>query len=91
MSKLLEVLFGCCIHDQYSFPMDVRPGQRHPEAAGMTGEYVVCLDCSKEFAYCWDEMRVIFASPVSAAVTGSSAASTWEQYGAAELQLVERM
>ena len=26
--------------------------------------YVVCVDCGKEFAYSWDEMRVIFASPV---------------------------
>ncbi len=51
----------------------------------MTGLYVVCLECGKEFAYSWEEMKVIFASPVSAGVAGRFAASTWEQYRVAEL------
>ncbi len=25
----------------------------------MTGTYVVCLDCGKEFPYDWQEMRVV--------------------------------
>jgi hypothetical protein len=25
----------------------------------LTGTYVVCLDCGKEFAYDWQEMRVV--------------------------------
>lgn len=29
----------------------------------MTGTYVVCLDCGKEFAYDWKEMRVLDARP----------------------------
>jgi len=51
----------------------------------------VCLECGKEFAYSWDEMKGILASPVSTAVAGGSEVLAWEQYGAAELQLVERM
>jgi hypothetical protein len=79
MSKLLNVLFGCCTHDRYSFPMSVRPGQRRSEAARMTGMYVVCLNCGREFAYSWDEIKIVPANPVSAAVADSSpAASTWE-------------
>jgi hypothetical protein len=79
MSKLLNVLFGCCTHDRYSFPMSARPGQRRSEAARMTGIYVVCLDCGREFAYSWDEMKVVSANPVTAAAAdGSPAASTRE-------------
>ncbi|HJS99809.1 MAG TPA: hypothetical protein VJ756_12015 [Terriglobales bacterium] len=28
-------------------------------AAGLTGTYVVCLDCGKEFAYDWEQMKVV--------------------------------
>jgi hypothetical protein len=42
----------------------------------MTGVYVVCLEYGKEFAYRWDEMKVIFASPVSDVVAGRAVAST---------------
>jgi hypothetical protein len=28
-------------------------------ASALTGTYVACLDCGKEFAYDWDEMTVI--------------------------------
>jgi hypothetical protein len=45
--------------------------------------YVVCLNCGREFAYSWDEMKVVSANPVSAAVADSSpAASTWEHRAA---------
>ena len=30
-----------------------------PQAAALTGTYVACLDCGKEFAYDWQEMKVI--------------------------------
>jgi len=83
MSKLLNVLFGCCTHDRYSFPISARPGQRRSEAARMTGMYVVCLNRGREFAYSWDKMKVVSANPVSAAVAESSlAASTWEHRAA---------
>ncbi|HKW25472.1 MAG TPA: hypothetical protein VJN48_06790 [Terriglobales bacterium] len=28
-------------------------------AAGLTGTYVVCLDCGKEFSYDWEQMKVV--------------------------------
>lgn len=39
--------------------MTTRPGQRRSGAATATGTYVVCLDCGKEFAYDWKQMKVI--------------------------------
>jgi hypothetical protein len=58
MLKLFDVLFGCT-HKRYTFPMSTRPGQRRSEAAKLTGTYVVCLDCGKEFPYDWRQMKVI--------------------------------
>ena len=62
MSKPLYVLLGSCPHDRYAFPMRVQPRQCRSEAAGVTGTYVVCLDCGKKLAYSWDEMKVVSAS-----------------------------
>jgi RNA polymerase subunit RPABC4/transcription elongation factor Spt4 len=58
IAKLVETLFGCK-HPRYSFPVTIRRGKRRPQAATLTGTYVVCLDCGKEFAYDWREMKVI--------------------------------
>jgi len=58
IGKLVDVLFGCK-HDRYSFPVTVRRATRRPQAAALTGTYVVCLDCGKEFPYDWQEMEVI--------------------------------
>ena len=52
LQSLLNSLFGCS-HHRTTFPQT--PARR---AAGRTATYVVCLDCGKEFAYNWDEMRV---------------------------------
>jgi hypothetical protein len=62
MASLLDMLFGCW-HKNMSFPITKRAGQRRTPAASMTGTYVVCLDCGKEFAYDWKEMRVLDARP----------------------------
>ncbi len=56
LAKLFEAVFGCS-HIRYSFPMKTR-ASRSP-AARLTGTYVVCLDCGKEFAYDWNEMTII--------------------------------
>jgi hypothetical protein len=56
--KLFDALFGCW-HSEYSFPMTVRAGERRSKAASLTGTYVVCLNCGKEFAYDWQQMRVV--------------------------------
>ena len=57
LQSLLNSLFGCS-HQRTTFPQT--PGRKSNFAAGGThkGTYVVCLDCGKEFAYNWDEMRV---------------------------------
>ncbi len=57
LADFLELFFGCW-HKRYSFPITAKPGQRRG-AAALTGTYVVCLDCGKEFPYDWREMRVI--------------------------------
>jgi hypothetical protein len=56
LARMFDVVFGCS-HRRYSFPRKVR-GMRSG-ASALTGTYVACLDCGTEFAYDWDEMRVI--------------------------------
>jgi len=70
IASFLDVLFGCC-HKRYSFPITVKSAQRRSEAASVTGTYVVCLDCGREFAYDWREMKVVSRSrkPESEMVT----------------------
>jgi len=60
MLGFLDILFGC-YHRNYSFPITKKRGQRVSPAAALTGTYVVCLDCGKEFPYDWKEMRVLSA------------------------------
>ncbi len=81
MFKFLDALFGCS-HDHYTFPITAKKeGQRRSEAAQITGTYVVCLDCGKEFAYDWQQMNVVpspkhpseaVAAEASHAVTGAA-------------------
>lgn len=56
--SLLDFVFGCS-HKRCSFPMSTRGAKRRPPAATLTGTYVVCLDCGKEFPYDWKAMKVI--------------------------------
>jgi hypothetical protein len=56
-SRILDALFGCG-HKHYSFPITVKKGRRSP-AACVTGTYVVCLDCGKEFPYDWKQMKMV--------------------------------
>ncbi len=60
MANLMEMLFGCW-HSNYSFPLTRRRGQRKSPAAAVTGTYVVCLECGKEFPYDWHEMKIVSA------------------------------
>jgi hypothetical protein len=60
LQSLLNSLFGCT-HQRTTFPQT--PGRKSagypaPGATSKNGTYVVCLDCGKEFAYNWNEMRV---------------------------------
>ena len=59
ISELFGGLFSGCWHNHYSFPITTRPHSRRNTAASLTGTYVVCLDCGKEFPYDWEEMKVI--------------------------------
>jgi len=58
IARLFEAFFGCR-HSHYSFPVTIRGAKRRPPAASLTGTYVACLDCGKEFPYDWQEMKVI--------------------------------
>ncbi len=60
ISNIVDALFGCW-HANYSFPRSAKPGQRRSDAAAVTGTYVVCLDCGKEFPYDWQEMKIVTA------------------------------
>jgi hypothetical protein len=47
-----------CRHKYFSFPMSPR-GKQRTKAAALTGTYVVCLECGKEFPYDWQNMEII--------------------------------
>jgi hypothetical protein len=60
IANVMDMLFGCW-HSNYSFPLTAKPGAKRG-AAAVTGTYVVCLECGKEFPYDWKTMRVVGAS-----------------------------
>ncbi len=66
LSKVWDAMFGCW-HSHCSFPITIRAGARRGGAVGRTGTYVVCLDCGKEFAYDWQEMKVVGSQPKKSA------------------------
>jgi hypothetical protein len=72
LSKLIDAIFGCW-HGHYSFPITVRKVARRNAAASLTGTYVVCLDCGKEFPYDWHEMKMIDSASERSTRVGSLA------------------
>lgn len=56
--SLMDVFFGCW-HKRYSFPITLRAGSRRLDEHRITGTYIVCLDCGKEFPYDWEGMKVV--------------------------------
>ena len=70
ITNVFDMLFGCW-HRRYSFPITTRTGQRRSEAAAVTGTYVVCLDCGKEFPYDWRQMKVVSARSYEPAMEGA--------------------
>jgi predicted amidohydrolase len=57
--SVFDMVFGCW-HQRCSFPVTVRGKLRRSiEAASVTGTYGVCLDCGREFAYDWLQMRIL--------------------------------
>ena len=59
LQLVLDFLFGCS-HQRTTFPLTpTRKSTGAPiPGAARVGTYVVCLDCGKELAYNWNEMRV---------------------------------
>lgn len=76
MATLVDMIFGCW-HKNYSFPRSTKAGQRRSPAAALTGMYVVCLDCGKEFPYDWKEMKVLDSRPARAKVMAAKAAGAY--------------
>jgi hypothetical protein len=70
--NMLDYLFGCS-HKNYSFPITAKSAKRHTPAASVTGTYVVCLDCGKEFPYDWREMKVVAMPRKTASAIGDTA------------------
>lgn len=60
--SLFDFVFGCS-HRRCSFPITVRGKLRRNPAASVTGTYVVCLDCGREFPYDWKEMKMVRSKP----------------------------
>jgi len=65
--SLFDMVFGCS-HKRYSFPITARGMARRSEAASVTGTYVVCLDCGREFPYDWSEMKIVRSRGTQAGV-----------------------
>ena len=57
LKSIADVLFGCS-HRKTTFPQTRRSRGIPTPNAVRTGTYVACLDCGKEFAYNWGEMRI---------------------------------
>lgn len=72
LARVLEALFRCW-HSHLSFPITAKPGLRRNTAASLTGTYVVCLDCGKEFAYDWRTMKIVHASARKESAVGDLA------------------
>ena len=60
--SLFDLVFGCS-HQRCSFPITVKGKLRRSVAASVTGTYVVCLDCGREFPYDWNEMKMVSSKP----------------------------
>jgi len=62
MFRFVASLFGCA-HRRCTFPMTSKKqsrlaADRVSAGRGSRGTYIVCLDCGKEFAYDWQQMKV---------------------------------
>lgn len=75
MASIVDMLFGCW-HKNYSFPMTNKSGQRRSPAASLTGTYVVCLECGKEFPYDWKTMKVLDLRPSKEKAVATEAADS---------------
>ena len=75
LQSLLNSFFGCA-HKRTTFPQT--PGRNAAPHTTRNGTYVVCLDCGKEFAYDWKEMRVGVTLPNKTARLAPVAEGTFD-------------
>ena len=80
--NLFDMLFGCW-HENYSFPITAKGRMRLSPAARITGTYVVCLDCGKEFPYDWEGMKLIASTPEPEVTAKPAAVVEWHANKAA--------
>jgi hypothetical protein len=76
IQSILNKMLGCS-HHRTTFPQTPqrKNGALQSTAAVRNGNtYVACLDCGKEFAYNWSEMRV--GQPVPSRVAAPAARVT---------------
>jgi hypothetical protein len=66
-----------CRHKKCTPLITCRKGQPRSRVAAMTGTYFVCLGCGKEFAYDWDNMRVIDPEPSRVKILADKAAQLY--------------
>ncbi len=80
LANVFDMLFGCW-HRNYSFPITAKKANiNHPHAADLTGTYVVCLDCGKEFPYDWNQMKIVSGEAERAeAAPLTAAAASYEK------------
>ncbi len=78
-ADVFDKLFGCW-HRNYSFPITARKANsNYSHAADLTGTYVVCLECGREFPYDWEQMKVLTSEPVEPAPLAVAAAAGMEK------------
>ena len=70
IGSTLDALFGCS-HSRTSFPLTPKRSAG-ADATARRGTYVTCLNCGKEFAYNWKEMRIEGPTAMSANKADSS-------------------
>lgn len=66
-----------CRHKKCTPLITCRPGMHRSQVASITGTYFVCLKCGKEFAYDWDNMKVIDPEPSRAKILAEKAAQLY--------------
>jgi hypothetical protein len=67
--SLFDLVFGCW-HKRRSFSITVRGKlRRSTAAASVTGTYIACLDCGREFPYDWSQMKMLTSRPRTARAT----------------------
>jgi hypothetical protein len=66
-----------CRHKKCTRLITCRPGMHRSKVASITGTYFVCLKCGKEFAYDWDNMKVIDPEPSRARILAEKVAQLY--------------